>query len=78
MPHGISGDEVVVLMLANYYLVYHDTPDYLLEVQVWSGCISITVATPQSLHCLQSGADIRQRPVAAGITWYDLNLWGAI
>lgn len=64
--------------LTDEYLIYHDTPDFLLEVQIWSGHISITVATPVSLHCLQSGADIRQRPAVAGITWYDLNLWGAI
>ncbi len=62
--------------LTDEQLVNLDTPDYLLEVSIWSGHLNITVATPVSLHCLQSGADIREKPVVAGIVWYNLNLWG--
>lgn len=50
--------------------------EFYLEFRVISGHIVNTVATDVSLHCLQSGADIRERPVVAGITWYHLDLWG--
>lgn len=64
--------------LTDEYFIYLDTPDFLLEISMWSGHLNITVATPVSLHCLQSGADIREKPAVAGIVWYDLNLWGGI
>jgi len=62
--------------LTDENFVYLDTPDFLLEVSMWSGHLNITVATPVSLHCLQSGADIRSKPAVAGVVWYNLNLWG--
>tara|TARA_Y100001938_G_C8094202_1_gene437067 strand:- start:260 stop:532 length:273 start_codon:yes stop_codon:yes gene_type:complete len=57
-------------------LVFEPTPDFLLQVQVLAGHISITVATDVSLHDLQTGEDIRERPAIPGIVWYNLNLWG--
>ena len=63
-------------------LKWHDLNDlnipneFYLQFRVVSGHIMNTLATDKSLHCLQSGADIRESPVVAGIVSYDLNLWG--
>lgn len=55
-------------------LMWKDTPDFVLAVQITAGHINVTLATDQSLHDLITGDDIRDRPAIAGIVWYDLNL----
>lgn len=63
-------------------LKWHDLHDldipneFYLQFRVVSGHIMNTLATDKSFHCLQSGVDIREKPVVAGIVSYDLNLWG--